>query len=90
MARFKFGKRDIRKMERERDIEAIISLLDYEDDEVVFKAIEALTRIGDPSGVEAMMRLVADLSCSDIIRAKAWLALDVGMERESKKRTDWK
>jgi HEAT repeat protein len=90
MPRFKFGKRDIRKMERERDIEALSGLLDNEDEDVIFQAIEALTRLGDPRGVEALMRLVADAGTSDLVRAKAWLALDVGMERESKKRTDWK
>lgn len=90
MPRFKFGKRDIQKLERERDIEALIELLEHDDDDLVFQAIEAITRIGDSRGVEALMRLVADVSTSDLIRAKAWLALDVGMERESKKRTDWK
>jgi HEAT repeat protein len=90
MPRFKFGKHDIKKMERERDIQALSDLLDNEDEDVIFQAIEALTRIGDPKGVEALMRLVADAATSDLVRAKAWLALDVGMERESKKRTDWK
>jgi len=90
MPRFKFGKRDILKLERERDIEALIELLEHDDDDLVFQAIEAITRIGDTRGVEALMRLVTDVSTSDLIRAKAWLALDVGMERESKKRTDWK
>jgi len=90
MPRFKFGKRDIKKLERERDIDGLIGVLDNDDDELVFQAIEALTRTGDPRGVEALMRLVAAETTSDLIRAKAWLALDVGMERESKKRTHWK
>jgi HEAT repeat protein len=90
MPKFGFSKRDMRRMERERDVDGLIELLGDEDDEVVFKAIEALTRIADPRGVEAMMTLVADASTSDLIRAKAWLALDVGIERESKKRTDWR
>ena len=90
MPRFKFGKRDIQKLERERDIGGLIGVLDNDDDELVFQAIEALTRTGDPRGVEALMRLVAAATTSDLIRAKAWLALDVGMERESKKRKDWK
>jgi HEAT repeat protein len=90
MPRFGFSKRDIRKLERERDVEALIELLGDEDEDVVFKVIEALTRIADPGGIEAMMMLVADVSTSDLIRAKAWLALDVGIERESKKRTDWR
>jgi HEAT repeat protein len=90
MPKFGLGKRDIRKMERERDIDGIVEFLYDEDEKVVFEAIEALTRIGDPRGIEAMMTLVADASTTDLIRAKAWLALDVGIERESKKRTDWK
>ena len=90
MPKFGSGKKDIRKLERERDIDGIIALLQNEDDKVVFEAIEALTRLGDPRGIEAMMTLVADASTSDLIRAKAWLALDVGIERESKKRTDWR
>jgi len=84
------GKRDFNKMERDRDIDGIVEFLWDEDDKVVFEAIEALTRIGDPRGIEAMMTLVADPTTSDLIRAKAWLALDVGIERESKKRTDWR
>ncbi len=90
MPKFGLGKRDIKKMERDRDVDGIIELLRDEDDKVVFEAIEALTRLGDPRGIEAMMALVADPTTSDLIRAKAWLALDVGIERESKKRTDWK
>jgi HEAT repeat protein len=90
MARFGLGKRDVRKLEKERDIEGLIELLSDEDDELVFQVIEALTRIGDPRGVEALMVLVADPSCSELIRTKAWLALDVGIEREAKKRTDWR
>jgi HEAT repeat protein len=90
MPKFGLGKRDIKRMERDRDIDGIIELLYDEDDKVVFEAIEALTRVGDPRGIEAMMTLVADVATSDLIRAKAWLALDVGIERESKKRTDWK
>jgi HEAT repeat protein len=90
MPKFGLGKRDISKLEKERDVDALIDLLRNEDDEVVFKAIEALTRIADPRGIEAMMELVADASTSDLIRAKAWLALDVGIERESKKKTDWR
>lgn len=90
MALFRFAKRDIKKLEKERDVEGIIALLKSDDNEVVFSAIEALTRIGDPRGIEAMMQLVDDTGCSEVIRAKAWLALDVGIERESKKRTDWK
>jgi HEAT repeat protein len=90
MPKFGLGKRDIGRMEKERDIDALIDLLGDEDDEVVFKVIEALTRIADPRGIEAMMSLVADVTTSDLIRAKAWLALDVGIERESKKRTDWR
>ncbi|MEW6554631.1 MAG: HEAT repeat domain-containing protein [Actinomycetota bacterium] len=90
MPKFGLGKRDIKKMERERDIDGIVEFLYDEDENVVFEAIEALTRIGDPRGIEAMMTLVADASTRDLIRAKAWLALDVGIERESKKRTDWK
>ena len=90
MPKFGLGKRDIRKLERERDVEGIIPFLQDEDEKVVFEAIEALTRLADPSGIEAMMTLVADAATSDLIRAKAWLALDVGIERESKKRTDWK
>ncbi len=84
------GKRDIARLEKERDLEGLIALLNDEDEDLVFKAIEAVERSGDPRGVEALMALVADPNCSDIIRAKAWLALDVGMERESKKRTDWR
>ncbi|OFW55545.1 MAG: hypothetical protein A2V52_05670 [Actinobacteria bacterium RBG_19FT_COMBO_54_7] len=90
MARFGLGKRDVQKLERERDIEGLIGLLSHEDEKLVFQAIEALTRIGDPEGVEALMALVADPSCPELIRTKAWLALDVGMEREAKKRTDWR
>lgn len=90
MARLGFGKRDIRKLERERDIDALVEILRDEDENLVFQAIEALTRIGDQRGVEALMALVVDPSCSELIRAKAWLALDVGLERESKKRRDWK
>lgn len=90
MPRFKFGKRDVKKLEKDRDIDGLIAILENDDDEVVFEAIEALTRTGDPMGVEALMRLVAAEDTSDLIRAKAWLALDVGMERESKKRTDWR
>jgi len=90
MPKFGLGKRDIKKMERERDIDGIVEFLYDEDEKVVFEAIEALTRIGDPRGIEAMMTLVADAATTDLIRAKAWLALDVGIERESKKRTDWK
>lgn len=90
MPKFGLGKRDIKKLERERDIEGIIAFLQDEDEKVVFEAIEALTRIGEPEGIEAMMTLVADPETSDLIRAKAWLALDVGIERESKKRTDWR
>jgi HEAT repeat protein len=90
MARFGLGKRDVGKLEKERDVEGLIELLSDDDDELVFQAIEALTRIGDPRGVEALMALVADPSCSELIRTKAWLALDVGIEREAKKRTDWR
>ncbi len=90
MAKLGFGKRDIRKLERERDIDGLVELLRGEDEDLAFQAIEALTRIGDQRGVEALMALVVDLSCSELIRAKAWLALDVGLERESKKRRDWK
>ena len=90
MAKFGLGKRDIKKLERERDIDGIVELLRDEDEKTVFEAIEALTRIGEPRGIEAMMTLVADPTTSDLIRAKAWLALDVGIERESKKRTDWR
>lgn len=90
MPKFGTGKRDIKKMERERDVDGIIELLRDEEEKVVFEAIAALTRIGEPRGIEAMMTLVADATTSDLIRAKAWLALDVGIERESKKRTDWR
>ena len=90
MPRFKFGKRDVKKLEKDRDIDGLIAILEDDDDEVAFEAIEAMTRTGDPRGVEALMRLVAAEDTSDLIRAKAWLALDVGMERESKKRTDWR
>jgi len=90
MPKFGMGKRDLKRLERERDVEGIIPLLRDDDEKVIFEAIEALTRIGDPRGIEAMMTLVADAATSDLIRAKAWLALDVGIERESKKRTDWK
>ncbi len=90
MPKFGHGKRDLAKLEKERDIDALIDLLNDEDDEVVFKVIESLTRLADPRGIEAMMTLVAAESTSDLIRTKAWLALDVGIERESKKRTDWK
>jgi HEAT repeat protein len=90
MAGLGFGRRDIRRLERERNVEAIVELLRHEDEKVVFQAIEALTRLNDPAGIEALMALVADPSCNDVIRAKAWLALDVGIERESRKRTDWK
>jgi len=90
MPKFGLGKRDIKRLEKERDIDGIVEFLYDEDDNAVFEAIEALTRIGDPRGIEAMMTLVADVATSDLIRAKAWLALDVGIERESKKRTDWK
>jgi hypothetical protein len=89
MPRFGFGKYNLDELEKKRDVEALIELLSEDDDELVFKVIEALTRIADPKGIEAMMALVADASTSDLIRAKAWLALDVGIERESKKRTDW-
>ncbi|MDD3717236.1 MAG: HEAT repeat domain-containing protein [Actinomycetota bacterium] len=90
MPRFGPGKRDISKLERERDTEGIIPFLYDDDENVVFNAIEALTRLGEPRGIEAMMALVADAATGDLIRAKAWLALDVGIEREAKKRTDWK
>lgn len=90
MPRFGFSKRDIRRLEKARDVDGLIELLRDPDDEIAFKAIEALTRVADPRGIEAMMALVADASTSDLIRTKAWLALDVGIERESKKRTDWK
>ena len=89
MPRFGLGRKDIAKLERERDVEGIIEFLRDDDDKVVFQAIEALTRIGDDRGIEAMMALVADASTRDIVRAKAWLALDVGLAREAKKRTDW-
>jgi HEAT repeat protein len=90
MAKFGLGKKDIKKLEKERNVDAIIEILEDEDEDAVFHAIEALTRMADPRGIAALMELVADPACSDLIRAKAWLALDVGMERESKKRTDWK
>lgn len=90
MPRFKYSKKDLARLEKDRDLDTLISLLVEDDDELVFKVIEAITRLGEQRGVEALMALVADPSCSDLIRAKAWLALDVGMERESKKRTDWK
>jgi HEAT repeat protein len=90
MARFGLGKHGVQKLEKARDIDGLIELLSDEDEELVFGVIEALTRIGDPRGVEALMSLVADPVCSELIRAKAWLALDVGMEREAKKRTDWR
>lgn len=90
MPKFGLGKKDINKLERERNVEALIEILRDDDDKVVFQAIEALTRIGGDRGVEAMMALVADPTCPDLVRAKAWLALDVGMEREAKKRTDWR
>lgn len=90
MAPFGIGRRDLHKLEKERDIEALVQLLSDKDEDLVFQVIEALTRIGDPRGIEALMALVADPSCSDLIRTKAWLALDVGMEREAKKRTDWR
>ncbi len=90
MARFGFGKRDVRRLERERDIEGLVELLRDEDEKVVFQAIEALTRLGDKRGVEALMALVVDPTTTELIRAKAWLALDVGLAREAKKRTQWK
>jgi HEAT repeat protein len=90
MPKFAFGKRDPAELERRRDVEGLIKLLHDDEEDLVFKAIEALTRLGDPRGIEAMMALVADASTSDLIRTKAWLALDVGIERESKKRTDWR
>ncbi|NPV60227.1 MAG: HEAT repeat domain-containing protein [Actinobacteria bacterium] len=89
MPRFGLGRKDIAKLERERDVEGIVEFLKDDDDKVVFQAIEALTRIGGSRGIEALMALVADASTRDIVRAKAWLALDVGLEREAKKRTDW-
>ncbi|MDI6832188.1 MAG: HEAT repeat domain-containing protein [Actinomycetota bacterium] len=89
MPRFGLGRKDIARLERERDVESIIAFLRDDDDKVVFQAIEALTRIGENRGIEALMALVADASTRDIVRAKAWLALDVGIAREAKKRTDW-
>ncbi|WP_287154043.1 HEAT repeat domain-containing protein [Candidatus Solincola tengchongensis] len=90
MARFGFGKRDVRRLERERDVEGLVELLRDEDEKVAFQAIEALTRLGDKRGVEALMALVVDPTTTELIRAKAWLALDVGLAREAKKRTQWK
>ncbi len=89
MPRFGLGRKSIAQLERERDVEGIIEFLSDDDDKVVFQAIEALTRIGDNRGIEAIMALVAGASTRDIVRAKAWLALDVGLAREAKKRTDW-
>ncbi len=85
-----FGKKDVRRLERERDIEGLAKLIRSGDEKLAFQAIEALTRLGDGRAVEVLMALVADPSCSEVIRAKAWLALDVGLEREARKRTDWK
>lgn len=90
MVRFGFGKRDVRRLERERDVEGLVELLRDEDEKVAFQAIEALTRLGDKRGVEALMALVVDPTTTELIRAKAWLALDVGLAREAKKRTQWK
>ncbi|MGQ9475340.1 MAG: HEAT repeat domain-containing protein [Actinomycetota bacterium] len=90
MAPLGFGKRDVHRLERERDVEGLVKLLRHEDERVVFQAIEALTRLGDRKGVEALMALVVNPECSDLIRAKAWLALDVGLAREARKRTAWK
>gem|GEM_PF-1304447 len=90
MAKLGFGRRDIRRLERERDVEGLVELLRHKDEKVAFQAIEALTRLGDKRGVEALMALVVDPSTTELIRAKAWLALDVGLAREARKRTDWK
>jgi HEAT repeat protein len=90
MAIFKPGRPDIKKLEAQRKIDEIIELLGYPDRDVQYEAIEAVTRLGDPRGIEALMSLVADPRTDELIRAKAWLALDVGWEREAKKRTGWK
>jgi HEAT repeat protein len=90
MSLFKAGKPNIRKLESKRDLEKLIELLKYPNRDIQYKTIEAITRLGDNRGIEALMALVADPSTDELIRAKAWLALDVGWERESKKRTSWK
>lgn len=89
MTIFKGGKPDIKKLEIQRDVDKLIELLGDPDREYQYKVVEAITRLGDQRGIEALMALVADPATDELIRAKAWLALDVGWERESKKRTTW-
>jgi hypothetical protein len=90
MAIFRPGRPDIGKLEKQRTLDELIELLGHPDREVQYQAIEAVTRLGDPRGIEALMALVANPSTDELIRAKAWLALDVGWEREARKRTSWK
>jgi len=90
MAIFRPGRPDIGKLEKQRKLDELIELLGHPDREVQYQAIEAVTRLGDPRGIEALMALVANPSTDELIRAKAWLALDVGWEREARKRTSWK
>lgn len=90
MALFKQGKPDIRKLEAQRDLDKLIELLGSPDRDLQYEVVEAITRLGDQRGIEALMALVADPATDELIRAKAWLALDVGWERESKKRSTWK
>ncbi len=90
MALFKGGKPDVGKLEAQRDVGKLIELLGSEDRELRYAVVEAITRLGDQRGIEALMALVADPATDELIRAKAWLALDVGWEREAKKRSAWK
>lgn len=90
MALFKGGKPDVKKLEAQRDLDGLIDLLSSEDRELQYAVVEAITRLGDQRGIEALMALVADPATDELIRAKAWLALDVGWEREAKKRSTWK
>ena len=89
MTIFKAGKPDIKKLETQRDLDKLIELLASPDRDLQYEVVEAITRLGDQRGIEALMALVADPATDELIRAKAWLALDVGWEREAKKRTSW-
>ncbi len=71
-------------------MDKLIDLLRHPERDVQYAAIARQTRLGDNRGIEALMALVVDPNTDELIRAKAWLALDVGWERESKKRTSWK
>ena len=88
MTIFKAGNTS-RSWEAQRDLDKLIELLASSDRDLQYEVVEAITRLGDQRGIEAPMALVADPATDELIRAGAWLALDVGWEREAKKRTSW-